>query len=406
MNSGAIKILLVEDNPGDARLVKEMLTEGYGEGFHLIHAEQLSQALERLNEAPIDVILLDLSLPDSNGLETMMKVRSASSFPIVVLSGFQDEELALEAVEKGAQDYLVKGQVNSGSLTRSIRYAIERNRQEKVLRVPARQQAAVSEFVEQTLDDKDFYQVMDKSLKLVAKILQVEFCKVLELLPDGKTLVLRAGVGWKENYEGHAPAEGMTDTQAEYTILSKEPVNVEDIRTETRFKASPLFPQHGVVSGISIIIHGGDQPFGVFSAHTTKRRTFTPNDIHFLQAVGNVLATAIERMRAQEHVDYMARHDSLTNLPNRQLFVDRLNQVLAHARRYKRMGAVLYLDLDRFNLINDSLGRDNGNLVLKAVADRLTDSVRDSDSVARGRKGRPSTRGRQERQYGNRSGSF
>jgi PAS domain S-box-containing protein len=91
-----------------------------------------------------------------------------------------------------------------------------------------------------------------------------------------------------------------TDSQAGYTLLSTEPVVVEDLRTEPRFSGPPLLRDHGVVSGISVIIPGGDRPFGVLGAHTTRRRTFTTDDSHFLQAIGNLLATAIERKRAEE----------------------------------------------------------------------------------------------------------
>ncbi len=122
-----IRILLIEDNPGDAHLIKVMLMEVGGEAFVLERVERLSQGLERLAEGGIDIVLLDLSLPDSQGLESFAKVHQASSrVPIIVLSGLNDEKMALEAVHGGAQDYLVKGQVDGPLLVRAIRYAIER----------------------------------------------------------------------------------------------------------------------------------------------------------------------------------------------------------------------------------------------------------------------------------------
>ena len=135
MSNKPIKILLVEDNPRDAHLVKEMLADADTIQFELAHIDQLSKALEYLSKASFDIILLDLSLPDRHGLDTVIQIRNASpTVPIVVMSGLGDEELAIKAVQEGAQDYLVKGEVESNLLVRSIRYAIERKQSEEALR--------------------------------------------------------------------------------------------------------------------------------------------------------------------------------------------------------------------------------------------------------------------------------
>lgn len=130
-----IKVLLIEDNPGDARLIKEMLTEAGNISFDLEWKERLSTGLERLAREGIDVVLLDLMLPDSRGSLTFdMMLSRAPQVPIVVMSGIDDETLATSAVQKGAQDYLIKGQVESNLLVRSIRYAIARKHAEEVLK--------------------------------------------------------------------------------------------------------------------------------------------------------------------------------------------------------------------------------------------------------------------------------
>src|SRR5215207_7616858 len=134
MNGPAITVLLIEDNPGDARLIREELREversGAGAGaFALVCADRLAAGLERLESGPVDVVLLDLSLPDGQGLDTLARVREAApSTPVLVLTGLDDHELAARAVSEGAQDYLVKGRVDGGVLGRTIRYAIERGR--------------------------------------------------------------------------------------------------------------------------------------------------------------------------------------------------------------------------------------------------------------------------------------
>lgn len=130
-----LKVLLVEDNPGDVRLLQEYFRDVTTTEFSLTQVEQLDEALKCLEYFDFDVVLLDLSLPDSQGLETFIKAHQhAPTVPIVVLTGLDDETLAIKSMQEGAQDYLVKGQVNGDLLVRSLRYAIERQRSEIALR--------------------------------------------------------------------------------------------------------------------------------------------------------------------------------------------------------------------------------------------------------------------------------
>lgn len=134
IQNAKLKVLLIEDSPGDARLMRELLTSAPGPSFEVEHHDLLSTGLDRLAQGDIAVVLLDLSLPDSLGLETFARVHGcAPQVPIIVLSGQDDESLAIKTVHEGAQDYLVKGQVDSRLLVRSIRYAIERKRTEEAL---------------------------------------------------------------------------------------------------------------------------------------------------------------------------------------------------------------------------------------------------------------------------------
>jgi len=124
------RILLVEDNPGDVRLLIELLHEnGKKQNYSLEHVDRIEKALQRIAQVNFDVLLLDLSLPDSIGLDTVRQICGAAPhLPIIVLTGLEDDMLALESVQTGAQDYLVKGQVNSAGLIRAIRHAVERKK--------------------------------------------------------------------------------------------------------------------------------------------------------------------------------------------------------------------------------------------------------------------------------------
>lgn len=130
-----IRVLVIEDDPGDADLLHEMLSEVQSAAFQVDRAATLQAGLERLAKGGIDAVLVDLGLPDSQGLETFGKIHEqALDVPIIVLTGLDDDTVALQAVRNGAQDYLVKGQVDSKMLSRVLRYALERHETQMMLR--------------------------------------------------------------------------------------------------------------------------------------------------------------------------------------------------------------------------------------------------------------------------------
>lgn len=139
MMDAQTRILLIEDNPGDARLLRELLAEGNANRFLLTHADRLDAGIRCLSQSPVDIILLDLSLPDSQGPDTLARIHAAAKgVPIVLMTGTEDEELGLRLIQAGAHDYLVKGQVTAPLLTRALSYAVERTRLERELREKTR----------------------------------------------------------------------------------------------------------------------------------------------------------------------------------------------------------------------------------------------------------------------------
>src|SRR5580700_2123535 len=129
MKEKALNILLVEDNAGDARLVREMFSKEKPDSFRLTHLSRMSDAETHLAKGGVDIVLLDMGLPDAPGIETVRRAHSvAPDVPIIVLTGLEDEALAAEAMKEGAQEYLIKGQIESRALPRTLRYAIERYR--------------------------------------------------------------------------------------------------------------------------------------------------------------------------------------------------------------------------------------------------------------------------------------
>jgi PAS domain S-box-containing protein len=164
----------------------------------------------------------------------------------------------------------------------------------------ARQQSAVAKLSRRALEGRDLMSLLDDAVGLVTSVLDVEFCKVLELVGD--SLCLRAGIGWREGFVGKVTLPIGLESHGGFTLLSRSPVVVEDLKNETRFKAPAFFLEHGVRSGISVIIHGQSKPYGILGAHTARPRSFTGDDVHFLQSVADVLAAAIERRVLEEEL--------------------------------------------------------------------------------------------------------
>jgi signal transduction histidine kinase len=170
------------------------------------------------------------------------------------------------------------------------------------LQTRAHQQNVVTELSQHALEGRDLPTLLEDTVKLIRQILEVEYCGVLELRRDGDVLLLRSGAGWKEGYMGHAKVFGGREPLSGFSLLCGSPVILEDLRTERRFRGPPLLLDHGVVSGVTVIIHGRGKPYGILGVYTTKPRKFTNDDVHFLQSLATVLAAAIERRQLEEEL--------------------------------------------------------------------------------------------------------
>ncbi len=174
----------------------------------------------------------------------------------------------------------------------------ERKASEEALRRRTHQQEATARLAQSALA-ADLSCLFEEATKVIADTLEVELCKVLELLPDGSAVRLAAGVGWRQGLVGHATVSVSSESQAGYTLLSDEPVVVEDLSTETRFTGPALLTEHGVVSGLSVVIRSARGPWGVLGAHTWSQRRFTQDDVHFFETVAGILGVAIERQSVE-----------------------------------------------------------------------------------------------------------
>jgi diguanylate cyclase (GGDEF)-like protein len=251
------------------------------------------------------------------------------------------------------------------------------------LRQRAAQQATVSELGQRALSDVALTPLLNEAVMMVSETLSIELVTLLELVPQEEAMLMRAGAGWPPGLIGQQMIPFDDTSQAAMAIRAEAPVVVDDYATEIRFRGAGVLLGHGAVSGITVPIRGRGVPFGVFAAHARTRRRFSADDVNFLQSVANVLAAAIERRRSEAETRHQALHDPLTGLPNRALFRDRLQHALVRSRRRDTTLAVLFLDVDNFKVVNDSLGHEAGDELLTALAPRLVEAVRSGDTVAR-----------------------
>jgi diguanylate cyclase (GGDEF)-like protein/PAS domain S-box-containing protein len=339
-------LLLVGDNPGDTRLLRELFDGPGSQDIVLTRAESIGQAETHLAADEIDIILLYLGLPNALGLEAVRRThKTAPRIPLVVLTDSNDESLATQVLQEGAQDYLVNGQIDTRGLLRALRYAIERKTMEEALFIE-------KERAQVTLNSiGDAVVCMDTAgnvtfLNLVAEKLtgwsrqeaagraMGDVFRILDATSRITTPnLMEMAVG--QNRTVHLPSN---------CIL----VRRDGVEIPIEDSVAPIHDRQGQVTGAVIIFRD------------------------------------VSAARAMElQMTHAAEHDFLTGLPNRTLLNDRINQAIALARLHTRQIAVLFLDLDGFKHINDSLGHPIGDKLLQSVAKRLVDCVRDSDTVSR-----------------------
>jgi diguanylate cyclase (GGDEF)-like protein/PAS domain S-box-containing protein len=339
------KILVIENDLATINAIGAGLAAANNGAFEVESVHQVSEGLARLSCGGIDAVLLNLSLPGCQGIEAFDQVRAgAPAVPILILSG-NNEALAKQAVTRGAQDYLLLSHLDDYSLPRALRNAIERKASEEAL-----------------------YKERELAVVTLNSIGDAVLCtdvsgKITYLNPVAETMT-----GWRRaEATGQPPAEVFRIVDATTGKTARDPLEraVEENRTvgltpncvlirrdghefAIEDSAAPIHDRAGKVAGAVIVFH----------------------DVSMARAMSKQMA-------------YSAQHDVVTNLPNRLLLNDRITQSIALARRQSRSIAVIFLDLDRFKYINDSMGHSTGDKLLQSVSKRLLASVRCSDTVSR-----------------------
>jgi diguanylate cyclase (GGDEF)-like protein/PAS domain S-box-containing protein len=339
-------VLLIEDNRGDARLLREMFGEHGPHKIQLTHVECMYDAETLLGERTTDVILLDLGLPDAQGLGAVQRAHSAAPrVPLVVLTGLEDDSMALQALQEGAQDYLVKGQIDARGLVRALRYAVERKVMEEAL------------FVE-----KERAQV---TLNCIGDAV---ICTDVSGRVTFLNVVAERMTGWScQEATGRAMAEVCRILETASRGPTLIPTGTQGGQNETV----------RLVSNCCLVRRDGvEVPIEDSIAAIRNREG---------QSIGTVVVfrdVSVARAMSLQ-MAHSAEHDFLTGLPNRTLLSDRIGQGIASAQRNMKKLAVLFLDLDGFKHINDSLGHLVGDKLIQSIAKRLVECGRGADTVSR-----------------------
>ena len=303
-DSSRIEVLHIDDEPGLAETTAEFL-QHEDDRLTVETATSASEGLDRLAEVAFDCVVSDYDMPEMNGIELLKAVRATyPDIPFVLFTGKGSEEIASEAVSAGVSDYLQKrgGTERYTLLANRIENLVAQHRAEEGLQTRVRQQAAVADLGQYALRGCDLGSLFERAVESVSEGLDTEYSKVLEYRPANGDLLLRAGIGWQPGLVGEAAVGAGEESQAGYTLQTEEPVVVEDLRTESRFSGPPLLLDHGVVSGISVIIGTPAEPWGVLGTHTSERRSFTEDDITFIRGVANTLTDAIEREQLERNL--------------------------------------------------------------------------------------------------------
>jgi len=339
-------VLLIENDREQTRIIRAMFDDQGAHSFKLTHEVCLADAETYLAGHSVDIVLLDLGLPDSKGLEAVRRARAvAPRVSIVLLSSLDDEPQAIQAIQEGAQDYLIKGQIEPHKLMRALGNAVERKMNEEILFNEKERAQTTLDCIADALICTDmsgnitFFnpiasRMMGWPLKEAVGRHLTEAFRIVDATTR-KAILDPMAKAASENLTGKLPLNCMLINRDGHEMFIEDSV-------------APIHDREEKVTGAVIVFRD------------------------------------VSAARAQsERIAHLAEHDSLTGLPNRLLFNDRVGQAISLARRHGGRVAVLFLDLDGFKHINDSLGHAAGDEFLKSVARRLLNSVRTPDTVSR-----------------------
>ena len=382
----AVRILLLEDDPLAVEIVGLYLRSITFADVELHSAVTMAEALALLAQADVELVVADLNLPDSSGAATVERLVQATGCPVIAITADRDPGLRDATLACGAFDFLHKSDLTGTTLMRLVRLATMQARTYRSLRESMEAEAAlrVSEgrfrslagFGQSAVVRSEPAELLRKAARAIFDALSAEAVAYIDAEPSPNELVLRAVVIRSGSDMRPAPIRCGKDDAIMQVMASGRLVLTQGAEL-------PFSWARDLRSTALVPVRSDDKVRGVLCICCKQEAAFGPEGVNFVQATSSVLSTALQRIDSEARLAYLAQFDPLTGLPNRALLADRFSQMIAQAGRRGSPLAVLFIDLDQFKAVNDTLGHAGGDGLLKQVALRLQSAVRPGDTVAR-----------------------
>lgn len=378
-----LKILILEDVPSDAELATAALKRAR------ITCESLRVAtetdfLEHLEKFSPDLVLSDFTLPAFDGLSALKTVRDRRpDIPFIIVSGSIGEQRAVEALRLGATDYVVKSDLARlpAAVMRAVGESEERRRTDRLSRVHAVRSAIASAIVR----IRNPHELFQAACAIAVEHGRFRLAWVGRVAPDALEPV--AWSGHNDGYLDEAARRSIQvseDCRGKGAILRQgSGIVIRDIRDDKLFVLKKEAVARGYRSMIALPLIAENKVIAVFKIYAAEPDFFRPEEKKILEEVAGDLSFALDHRAKEERLSKLAYHDVLTGLANRRLLYEQLKQELARARRQRSMLAVVFVDLDNFKTVNDTLGHSAGDQLLKQISARILSCTREGDIVAR-----------------------
>jgi len=382
----AVRILLLEDDPISVEIVGTYLRRITFADVELHIAVTLGDALALLAQADVELVVADLYLPDSSGAATVDSLVQVTGCPVIAITADSDPGLRDATLACGAFEFLQKDDLTEATLMRLVRLATMQARTDRSLRESREAETALREsegrfrslarFGQSAVMKSEPAELVHKAARAIFDALCPDAVAYIDTDPDTSKLVLRALVAPAAPDVRPAPVRSRRDDPIMQVFASGQVALTES--------AELPFPWALDLGRAALVpVRTDDKVRGVLCICSKQTAAFSPEEVNFLQATSSVLSTALQRIESEARLAYLAQFDPLTGLPNRALLADRFSQMIVQARRRDSPLAVLFIDLDQFKDVNDTLGHAGGDGLLKQVAARLESAVRTADTVAR-----------------------
>ena len=382
----AVRILLLEDDPISVEIVGTYLRRIAFAEVEVHVAAALGDALALLAQADVELVVADLYLPDSSGAATVGSLVQVTGCPVIAITADSDPGLRDATLACGAFEFLQKDDLTEATLMRLVRLATMQARTYRSLRESREAEAALREsegrfrslarFGQSAVVKSEPAELVEKAARAIFDALCPDAVAYIDTDPSTGKLVLRALVAPSLPDVRPAPVRSLGNDPIVQVFASGQVALVGG--------AELPFPwAHDLGRTALVPVRTDDKVRSVLCICSKQTAAFGAEEVNFLQATSNVLSTALQRVESEARLAYLAQFDPLTGLPNRALLADRFSQMIVQAKRRDSPLAVLFIDLDQFKDVNDTLGHAGGDGLLKQVGARLESAVRTADTVAR-----------------------